>query len=85
MTLAIPWREILKPWQPLCQVACAAEAFYRPKVRVKPGVSAARCKKKPVVPQDEQMKFEFPPLAGLEIPMTEDELAQEFDRLFPPQ
>jgi hypothetical protein len=81
---AIPWREILKPWQPFCLVACAADAFYRPEKRVKPGVAAVRCKK-PVQPEDKQMHFEFPPLAGLEIPLTEEELAEEFDRLFPPQ
>lgn len=66
-----------------------AEAFYRPKKLVRPGVAAVRCKKggkrrlqlelafpEPALP--ESGLLEFPPLAGVEIPILEEERTSPF-------
>ena len=81
--LRLPWLELVKPWRPYVLVAEAADAFYRPKRRVRPGISHKK-QEKPAK-DDPQQKFNFPPLVEVEIPLTDEELAAEFDRLFPPQ
>jgi hypothetical protein len=89
--LRLPWGGIFEPWRPFVLTAAAAETVQRRK-------AANRCKKGsgrlqgvqldlfadlPPKPGKSPADSAFPSLVEMFVPMTDDELAADFEKKFP--